>query len=187
MDKTAFIPKKPTSRPFYKTKGPGIFFVASLLALVFSGMFAGGVYVYEKMLEKRVNLLSQSLERANAAFEPALITELNRVSEKIESSKILLENHRMLTPIFDFLRKFTLKSVRFSKFSVEFGKEGEALVSMNGTAKSYSSLALQMEEFQKDKSVEKLSVSGLSPSKDGFVKFNIEMAFNKNFIKYRER
>ena len=185
MDKTAFIPKKNVSKPFYKSKGPGLFFGVALFLLVISGLFAGGVYAYRKMIEKRVGILSESLKRAQAGFEPALIIELNKVAGKIDSSKILLKNHRALTPIFEFLQKFTLKTVSFSKFDYKFSKDEDPLISMGGTAKSYASLALQEDEFQKSKNVKNVSVSNLSLSNGGSISFNIEITFNPDFIKYR--
>ena len=107
------------------------------------------------------------------------------ISGRIKSSKTLLSRHKAASNIFKFLEESTLQSVRFTDFSYKLSKDQEPEVLMKGTTKSYSSLALQAEEFQKSKKVENITVSSLSLGDGGVVKFNMALVFEPDFIKYK--
>ncbi len=186
MDKTSFIPKKTFTKPFYKEKGFGIFLWLSIALLIASGWAFGGVYYYKQLSVGRVDGLSESLKQAKASFEPSLISQLSSVANKIELSKGLIRGHKTLIPIFDFLEQSTLKSVRFSSFEYSSSEDGEE-ISMKGSATSYASLALQIEEFQNSIGVKNVSVSGLSLGKGGAINFNIKVVFESDFVKYKIR
>lgn len=185
MDRTSFIPKKTFKKPVYKTKGVGFLLGFSLLLFVVSGLFSGGVFFYKEVLKRQVAVLEDSLKRAHAGFEPELVKELMNVSEKVKAAKILLKEHKALTPIFDFLKERTLKKVRFFSFDYKLSKEGEPIISMKGVAKGYAPLALQIDEFQKSEELKDISVSKLSLMNDGKVSFILDLVFNPKFISYK--
>lgn len=187
MDRTSFIPKKSFKKPVYKTKGAGFLLSSSLILFVVSGLLLGGVFFYKEVLKRQITVLETSLKRAHAGFEPGLVQELTSVSMKVKAAKILLKEHKALTPIFEFLRNSTLKNVSFSSFSYKLSKEGAADVSMRGVAKGYASLALQIDEFQKSKDLKEISVSKLSLTNKGNVSFNLELVFSPEFISYKAK
>lgn len=184
METSSFIPKKSFEKPFYRPQGLGLLLGSSVVLLVVSALLFGGVYFYKNMLEKRVNTLAESLKRAQNAFEPSLILKLNDLADRIKSSENLLSRHKAAGNIFKFLEESTLQSVRFTNFSYKLSKDQEPEVLMKGTAKNYSSLALQVEEFQKNEKVKNIAVSGLFLGDGGIVNFNIDLVFEPDFIKY---
>jgi len=186
MERTSFIPKKSFVKPIYKSRGFGILLNSSIVLFVVSMLVFGGVYSYEKNLSKRVALLADSLGRERDAFDLPALAEIGKTAKKIEFAKKLLKNHVAPSPIFNFLERATLESVRFSNFSYTRQKSGDegTEVAMDGLAKSYASLALQADEFQKNKNVESISVSNLSLGKGGVVKFHIVIILSPNFVKY---
>ncbi len=187
MDRTSFIPKKSFKKPVYKAKGAGFLLSSSLILLIVSGLLLGGVFFYKEVLKKQIIVLGISLKRAHAGFEPGLVQELTNVSMKVKAAKVLLKEHKALTPIFDFLRNSTLKNVSFSSFSYKPSKEGEPNISMRGISKGYAALALQIDEFQKSKDLKEISVSKLSLTNKGNVSFNLELVFNPEFISYKAK
>ena len=190
----SLIPKKDIIRSEsvgYKEKAsPGVFLAGSVILLVLSLLFLAGTFIYKKALEKRIGELSNSFRRAQAAFDPSLISEIENVSKKIESAKMILGNHIALSPIFHFLEENTLENVRFSSFSfkpvISVGKISieRPTISMRGFAENYSTLALQVKTFQASEDVKSVAVSGVSLSDDGSIRFDVDIAFSKNFIKY---
>lgn len=184
-DKLSFIPKKTFATPVYKSRGPGLFLAFSFFALLISGAFYGGLFFYRNMLKKQVTDLSSSLERAKVAFELPLINELFTISEKINSSKTLLSQHRTLLPVFNLLEKLTLKDVRFKSFRFSFSKESGPLVLMDGQTKNYSTLASQGDIFGKDKNIKKVSFSNLNLGSKGMVNFTINLVLEQSFLNYK--
>ncbi|MCX6731836.1 MAG: hypothetical protein NTX55_02520, partial [Candidatus Parcubacteria bacterium] len=98
-DKLSFIPQKTFEPAFYKRRGPGILIIFSFLIFFLSISAYGALFLYKNSLSKEVNVLTDSLERARAAFELPLINEITQTSEKIDSSRKLLEQHVSLAPI----------------------------------------------------------------------------------------
>jgi hypothetical protein len=161
-DKLSFIPQKSLEPAFYKGRGPGIIFVFLFLLFLISISAYGALFLYKNSLSKEISALADSLEKAKAAFELSLINEVNQTSEKIDYSKKLLEQHISPLPIFDFLEKNTLKDIRFKDFKYSIVKDGSLTVLLNGTAKSYSDLALQGDIFEKDKNIKSVLFSRLN-------------------------
>jgi hypothetical protein len=186
-DKISFIPKKTFERPFYKSRGPGFFLTSSFLLLLLSGLICGGAILYRNSLKKQVDLLSDSLERAKAAFELPLINKLVSTSEKIKTAKVLLAEHKTIVPFFDFLERSTLKDVRFNSFEYSLSKDKEATISMGGTAKSYASLALQAKAFEEEKNIKNVSFSGLNLGDKGAINFKVNLTLDPSFLSFQTK
>jgi hypothetical protein len=184
-EKLSFIPKKSFEKPLYKRSGPGLFLTFSFLLLLVSGLIYGGAILYSNNLKKQIDLLSKSLERAKAAFEFPLINELFNASQKIHSSKIILEKHITLVPVFDILESSILKDVRFNNFKYSLSKAQEQTVLMDGTAKNYSSLASQGEIFEKNKNIKNVSFSNLGLGDKGTINFTVTLILDPIITAYK--
>ncbi len=188
MERTSFIPKKSFIKPIYRSRSFGILLNSSIVLFVVSMLVFGGIYLYKKSLSKHVALLADSLKKEQDAFDLPALAEIGKTAQKIDFAKKLLKNHIAPSPIFSFLEQATLENVRFSNFSYNRqkskNKDKGTEISMDGLAKSYASLALQADEFQKNKNVENISVSNLSLGKGGVVKFHIVVVLSPSFVKY---
>lgn len=164
-----------------------MFFFFSFLIIVISGLLLGGAYLYKGFLEKNTSELLDSLKRAQDILDPVFIQEMQTIDTKIESSKVLLSQHRMPSVLFEFLEQSTLKSVRFSNFDFSYPsqKDEQVILNLKGVAKGYSSLALQAREFQKNKYVENIIFSGLSLGEKGVVNFSAKVIIDPNFLAYQ--
>lgn len=184
-DKLSFIPQKTFETPFYKRRGPGIIIVFSFLLFFISVSAYGALFLYKNSLNKEVSVLTDSLERAKAAFELPLINEVNQTSEKIDYSKKLLEQHVSLVSIFDFLEKNTLKDIRFKSFKFSIAPNKTPTVLLEGSAKNYSTLAFQGDIFEKDKNIKSVLFSGLSLGEKGMINFAVKLILDPQMLIYK--
>src|SRR3989304_5928554 len=122
---TSFIPKKPlTEERAPKARSFSLVNFVSIVIFLGSLIAAGGLYFYQVALKTNIADMSASLERSKASFEPGLISDLQVLDKRLNSSKEILGNHLAISPIFKSLEALTLKSVRFNKFSYEVAKDG---------------------------------------------------------------
>lgn len=184
-DKLSFIPQKTFEPAFYKRRGLGIVIVFSFLLFFISISAYGALFLYKNSLNKETNVLTDSLERAKAAFELPLINEVNQTSEKIDYSKKLLEQHVSLVPVFDFLEKNTSKDVRFKNFKYSSVQNENPTVLLDGSAKNYSTLAFQGDIFEKDKNIKGVLFSSLGLGEKGMINFAVKLIFDPSMLIYK--
>jgi hypothetical protein len=187
---TSFIPKKTfdagaPARPSGSSLSNILSFVAFVLLLV-SILGAGGIFLYGRFLISSIESKKQSLERAKNAFEPELIRELSRLDAKLRVSQELLDKHIAPSGIFDLLEDITLETVRFSDMAYSFEKDGIKL-SLQGEALSFASVALQSDEFGKNRSIREPVFSGLTLDDSGNVEFAVTAFVDPSVLSYRER
>lgn len=188
-EKLSFIPKRTSNVPAYGTGGGfGVFFVFSFLVFLLSVSFTAGTYFYRDSLKKEINSMGVSLEKAKDDFEPSLVYEIVNTSEKIDSIKKLFEQRTTLVPLFDFLEKTTIKTVKFNNFKYSFGEGdgSEVVVTMDGVAKNYSVLAVQSNIFERERAIKEVSFSGFNLGSKGLVNFVTKITFDRNFINFKE-
>jgi len=183
-DKLSFIPPKKTESSFYQNRGPGILIIISFLLFLVSVLLYGGFLLYKNKIKQEADTLNDSLVKAHAAFEFPLINELNKTSEEIGAVKSLLDQHVTPLPIFDLLEKDTLKSVRFITFKYLREKDSPT-ISLEGTAKDYTTLALQGEVFEKDQNIKDVSFSNLNLGERGTVNFRVKLTLDSSIISYK--
>jgi hypothetical protein len=184
--RTSFIPKQAIQVERKRPKGDSAALVTIIAALLFLGsvVAAGGVFLFEQYLKQSIVAKSESLERSRAAFEPAVIKELARTDSRITAAAELLSGHTSLSRLFSYLGTNTLASVRFLDLNYERVGPGRTTLIMNGTAKSYSAVALQSDIFGKSDVIEEPIFSDLNLDTVGNVVFKFEGVVNTTEIKY---
>lgn len=181
---TSFIPKKSLMEKRPGGHTGGIFLGIALVIFVIAASASIGVYGYQKFLEKRVESMNVSLERARAAFEPSTILELKRMSGRIAASDEVLARHIALSEFFKLLRALTLKNVRFEQFDYTYAPEGITL-NMKGKAQSYSSVALQSDIIGASTYIKDPIFSNLDLDQKGNVSFDLTMRVDSSFVLYK--
>ncbi len=185
---TSFIPKKPivASESIVKTS---IDFFAIVATIFFLGslILAAAVYAWQYTLTKQVATSEQNLVKAREQFDQEFIGYVNRLNTKIETSKNLLNGHVGASTIFGFLALHTLKTISYTDFSYSYEADGTVKVVLAGIAKSYSTVALQSEEFGKQNQYIKSPIfSNLNPDQAGNVTFTLTALLDKNLISYQK-
>lgn len=170
-EKLSFIPRKSFEPTTYKSAGWGVAVTFCFLILLAVAIVGGGMEYYKKDLNVQIEIAGKKLGAEDAVLEPETINDIVKISNRIAVVKGLLSSHKTTLPIFDLLDELTLKDVRFLNFSFSVK---DRIISLNGVAKSYLSLALQEEEFRHERNsdkIESVSLSNFALGEKGVVNF----------------
>jgi hypothetical protein len=185
---SSFIPKGP-STPASTVFKPAPVRHGSLLGLIarlfFTLSIIGALLVvgYGFYLKSSIGTMNGDLELARAGLEAESIEAIARLDARIKNTGVLLDNHRVLIPLFDFLEANTLRTVRFTFFDYKNGAEGLTL-SMRGQARGYAALALQADIFNNSPYIKSNSFSDLDLDEKGNVTFLLSMVVDPSLVSY---
>ncbi len=184
---TSFIPKKPLAQDRVSREKP-ISILNVIATIIFFASLSVGVvfYFYKLSLADSIQKMANDLERAQAAFEPTLIYELETLDRRITASQEILDRHISVTPIMTGLSAITLKSVQFTDFDFGVGTDNKNIieVTLKGKAKSYTAIALQAEELKKQPAFIDPIFSNLSLDTKGNVVFDLNFEVDPAFVSY---
>ncbi len=192
MDKefqTSFVPKKTViEREISHTHSSfsGVANLVALIVFIASILAAGGAYFYRGSMEDKIVSYKDSLARARASFEPALISELQTLDKRMRASSEILAGHVAVSPIFTLLGELTLPQVRYSDFSYEFNEENPNLVDveMSGEAKGYNFIALQADLLGDNKFIKNPIFSEFTLDQLGNIDFTLTFSVDKSLVLY---
>ena len=189
---TSFIPKKSlTTATQNQNRGVaeakssiGIVFLITLIIFISVVALAIGVFLYQQFLFQNIEKKRNSLERARAAFEPALIEEIGRLDMRMKSAREILDNHKALSVFFDLLETNTLASLQFENFNYKIDETDRISISMNGVAPGFSSVALQSDIFGENKFKQEPIFSNINLDNKGNVIFDFSAYVDSRLLSY---
>ena len=182
---TSFIPKKAERKKNVKKSYGGLLMGISAVIFIVTILLAGTVFLYNRYLVSEIGRMSETLERLKGSLEKDIIEELNRIDERIEASKKILDKHITLTPLFELLEQNTLQEVRFERLSFHPEGDGTWILEMDGTANSYATIALQSDVFGDNKNMSELIFANLGVGTDGGVVFDVSVKIDSRLLSYR--
>ncbi len=184
---TSFIPKKTFDATAQKPAGrSNILLTIGVVILVLAVLSAGGIFAYEKFLGSSIEKKREALQRARDSFAPEFIRELSHLDAKIQNARSLLKNHIAVSGIFDLLQATTLETVQFTSFGYAIEDQG-IRVSMEGVARSFSSVALQSDGFSENRFISEPVFSGLQLNERGDVAFSASILVDPAAVSYEGR
>lgn len=182
---TSFIPKKPVATVQLGTKAPLSFlFLIALVLFLGSLLSAGGAFAYLTYLKQSIGTKSASLDRSRKVFEPAVIAELVRLNSRLKLGSEVLSSHASPSAVFLFLEKSTLESVRFTDFNYSLDGNGSAVIRLEGEARTFSDVALQSDEFGKQRVLKDIYFDDINTDQTGRVVFSARAAVDPSFLLY---
>lgn len=183
--RTSFIPKKPAA-PITRRRGPSvsIFMLIGVLAFLTASALAVGVFFYREYIQSNIVAKAEALEKAREAFDEPLIRELQRLDARIDSANDILDRHIALSAFFDVLEATTLKTVQFRTFSFR-RSDGGLSITMEGVARSFSSVALQSDLFGANRSLQGPLFSNLNIDAEGNATFSFQATLDPSLVSYR--
>ncbi len=183
--RTSFIPKQPiVAVPAKSTRrGGGLLFLVALIIFLAAVTLAGAVFLYQQYLKQAISSNKASLERARAAFEPALIQELERLDSRITVAGQLLGKHTAPAELLTFLADNTLQDVRFTDFNYTASADKISLT-MKGEAKSFAAVVLQSDAFAKTHDLHEPIFSNLNLDDRGNVQFDFAAYVEPGLVSY---
>lgn len=183
---TSFIPKKPivSQGPVVQSSNINLLSLLATTLFVFSILAAGGMFAWERLVEKNIEAKKATLERARDAFEPDLIRRIIRLDSRIESSKILLNSHISVTRLFDALSTITLRGVRFKDFNFSYLAKDKVEVTMKGQAQSFAAVAIQSDFFNQQKYLKDTIIGDLALEPTGTIGFSVRTTIDPELVSY---
>jgi hypothetical protein len=184
---TSFIPKKsvmPTSGSSLARPSISIFILLSTIIFIITIGLSVGVFFYQRVLVQRIDSMDKRLASSRNAFETGSISEIVRLSNRIESSKEILAKHLLLSPLFKILEDKTLASVRFTSFSYDAQDPSDISVTLKGEAKGFNAVALQSDVFGQEPLFKNPIFSDLNLDENGNIIFRFRSSLDKKFLMY---
>lgn len=186
--KISFIPKGSLAREetFLERPRPRslLGFFATFVFLASIGSYVG-LYFYNNILADRINGLALQVQNIQKDFEQPEIAQARVFRARAELVQKLLNEHIVVTPIFDFLATNTAESIFYHDLKFTRGEKGTLSLEVSGEAPSYTSLAYQADVFrQKDEELFGFSVDNIMLTKTGSVSFVFNMTFASQYLSY---
>jgi len=184
---TSFIPKKPMTSSVSEKEPRNFFSIITTFLLVISILISAGLFVYKIYLTKQQETLSSSLAITRDSFEKDTIDELELFDKRTESAKQILSNHVILSPMFALLGEITIPSIQYTNFEQKTDEQG-FLVSTEGLARDYRSIALQADMFNsvKGRSFKNVLFSNLVKDKNNNISFNLKFNVEPDLLSYEK-
>ena len=180
----SFIPKQALTAQA-RGGGVGLLLMLTIVVFVISIAAAGAAFGYRYLLQQQIAGKDVSLQHDEGAFDAAAIQDLVRIDSRLSQAKVLLQKHVSPSAIFAFLSTITLERVQFTNFGFKLLPSGGATVSLGGSADSFSSVALQSDQFGASKVLSDVIVSGISvDAQSGKVNFTVDAKVDANLISY---
>ena len=185
---SSFIPSDTVNRsvpkrPYYGGGFSDLFVLAAVVLFLTSVALGIGVFLYQQYVTTSISGKTAALQRAKAAFEPSLITELTRLNDRMVSGEKVLGSHLAASVIFRLLEASTLQTVAFKSMTFEASSRDKITLKMQGVAKDVNSIALQADLFGKSGIVSSPIFSNITRDTDG-VHFDMFAIINGSALKY---
>ena len=183
---TSFIPKKPLIGET-QPGGGGLLMLLAVFIFIVSVVAAGGAFAYSKFLDKALSDKDASLKKAEGAFDTASIVDLSRLDIRLGEARELLESHVAPSGVFTFLSATTLERVQFTSLALDIDTEGSGRIQLSGIADSFSSLALQSDQFGAAKVLRDVVFSGITTDAAGRVVFSVSASVDPSVLSYAKQ
>lgn len=189
---TSFIPKSPITNNSYSPYKPENSFsiIGTLSTLLFLAtlVVSGGLFGYERYMYTVISQSQTELDGAKSAFESEDNQKILLVSDQLKSIKTLLNNHTVISPLFDALEKITLPTVKFSSFTFTHdNSSGIVTVTVEGEAQSYASLAQQAQIFRDGQYLKNIEFTDINLSDTGTVRTKLKAEINPDILMYTQK
>jgi hypothetical protein len=124
-----------------------VFGLISTFIFILSLLAAVGVFFYNNYLEKELTKAKEELGSVSSEDNRTKISEIRRHYEKQDAAKNLIENHIAPSKLFEEIENSTKKTVQFSSLEFSYDPGFEATLTLSGSTKDFSSVALQKMEL----------------------------------------
>lgn len=162
-----------------------VFFVFS--ALVFGASLAvwGYYYYYSNALDDEIHSSKSELVSLQAGVDKNLIKNLTAVSNVLANGKSMLDEHIILSAVFDLLEKNTYPRTEYKTINVNMDTYR---VDLEVLTESFHTFAQQVQELEAIEAVERVEFSGLSldPTTNR-INFRMTLIIKPEFFKVRSR
>lgn len=182
---SSFIPKGVPGEEgvSVKKKETSIVGMISLSIFVITILGSAGLFVYKGILARGVEDLRSQLAEAGKAIDDEKIKEMSSFSRKLGLIQSIVDRHQVISGFMSSLASSTVTAVSFTEFS--YGTQTDNLVvTMQGNADKYSTVALQENVFSKNQYWNSVSFSDLNLDGKGKVSFKVSVSVDPKIVTY---
>lgn len=162
--------------------GTNIFLLASLAIAGIAVLAAGLTFGYERYLLYVEGSKEAELARAEAAVDQDTVTGFVRLRDRFTAGKNLLDNHVVLSQLFDVLETVTLQNVRFQNLNVTVTDDRSATLRVSGIARNFNTLAVQSNTIAADPRFKRAIFSGITVNQDNTVSFQLSADIDPRLV-----
>lgn len=160
-----------------------ILMLVAVVILAVALALSAGVFLYDSFLDANVQKKGEQLQRAQQAFEPALVEELVRLDLRLQAAGDVLARHLAPSEIFNLLEELTLQSVSYSSLDYSINEDDTIAIRMKGKAGSVNAVALQASVFGQHNAIISPIFSDIDLVSDG-VTFSVSAIVNPTSLRY---
>ncbi len=182
---SSFIPKASVMPQTSSVRHIDLISLIAKLILGASVLAAVGVLGYQFYLKYSIQQMGQEVEALRQSLSPQLVQELLDLNNRMVSAQTLVENHKVLSPLFVFLEQSTPQSVRFVEFDYRQSENGP-LVILRGEAKSFAALALESANIHKNADLKDPAFSDIRLDSKGNVTFTVRALVSPSLTSYQK-
>ena len=179
----SFIPKQSLAAAG-RGGGMGLFFLLAIIIFALSIVSAGAAFGYTQILKNTIASKDESLRKAEGAFNPGTIQDLLRLDNRLTQARLLLQKHVAPSALLYFLSTITLERVQLNSFEMGLNNNGSASLTVTGSADSFSSVALQSDQFGATKLLKDVIFSGISVNESGKIGFTVTATVDPSLMLY---
>lgn len=194
MMPTSFIPKRPVSTepisPRHRSHTIGLLSLLATIVVIATILSYAFVYLYQRELAAQKTSAEQRIDQARQNIGTSFLGDMKRLDMRIGAIKQIIASHIVVTPIFAALEQTTLHSVQYTSFTYSFDTDPVTnntmvKVTLLGTAKSYSTIALQSDAFAQNTLIKNPIFSNLTvDDKTNNVGFKLEFMVDPAALSY---
>lgn len=154
----------------------------SKLGLILIGvilLITGGLYFWKYQLNNQAKAFNTELQKLTGQRDLSLENRLKDLNSVLEIFKGVLDDHRYWTQFFELLEAKTLNSVTFLSLDVD---DLDNIVTLSGTAPSYSAMAQQVKIFEDTPNIVSVDSSNIGLSGKGKINFDLKIKFSKDIL-----
>lgn len=171
---TSFVPRQPTQqnqRPH--STGHNFFLLIALFVALVAIIAAIGTFAYDRYLTHALAERAQELTLAQRAVNTDQVEEFVRLRDRLVYGQDLLQNHVVLSQVFDVLEAQTLQTVRFESLELTVANDRTAQLDVEGVARNFNALAAQSNAFAADKRIRRAIFSDIVVNESNTVSFRL--------------
>lgn len=187
---SSFIPKGPLATTGTATKTSrqsDTSFLGTLAVFVFALAILATLSAvgYEYYLKKDIGSLAKKLLDAKSTLQPEVIKKISDLDERLKATESLLNNHIVLSPLFEYLETETVKTIQLTQFKYT-SEEGVLKLAMRGKSRGYSTLAFQAQRFNASDFMKDVVFGDLSLDNTGNVDFTFKATLDPSIIAFNK-
>ncbi len=153
---------------------------AGTLFLIAVFVYAGLKFGYTPYLRRQSEKLDDEIVRYSQQIPLSDQTKLVHFYSQLVNVKNLLDRHTIGSPTLEWLERNTHASVYFTKFSLSAVNQQ---VSLTGMARSLKDASEQIQIFQSQPEVQRVSIGNAAQVASGGWQFDVNLFFKPNFFR----